>query len=174
MSFPTTIWGNSYDIYTAVPGPTSSSPGSSDGPVLGNIGILADGTFIQFLQFVGATNPANAAMKISTSFVNYKVTPTTATSDLCIAVNDLSGGSASNPHSATSGAAVTQNYCAWATVRGLGFPLTIAAVAAGAVVAPSATAGTLDTAVAATHLQGNLVNTVVVGGSNAASPVYLM
>ena len=173
MSLPTSIWGNTYDVYTSVPGPTSTSPGGSNGPVLGNSAILADGSVIQFLQLVGATNPANAALKISV-WTTYKVTPTTATNDLCMAVNDLAGGSASNPNSATSGAAVTQNYCAWVKKGGLAFPLVAASVGAEDVLAPSATAGVLETAVAATHFQSNIVNTVVVGGAQAVSPVYIM
>lgn len=173
MSFPTASWGNSYDVYTAIPGPTSTSPGSSDGPTLGNFSILADYSVIQFLQFVGATNPANAAMKIST-WTDYKITPTTAVNNIAVAVNDLAGGSATNPNSATSGAAVTQNYCAWAKIKGLAFPLCAASVGAGAAVAPSATAGVLYAVTVGTDIQANIVNTVVVGGAQAVSPVYIL
>ncbi len=174
MSFPTTLWGNLYDIYSAVPGPTSSSPGSSDGPVLGNAALLADGSLVQFFQFVTATTTAaNMALVVSGNANLYKVAASGAVTDLVIAVNDLAGGSATNNNTSTSGGAVLVNYCAWAKRKGLAFPLVKANVAAGVCVSPTATAGTLDTSVAATHMQAMIGNTVVVGGSDAVSPCFM-
>ena len=174
MSLPTTLWGNLYDVYTTIPGPTSSNPSASDGPVLGNSAILADGSQVQFMQFVTSTSTAaNAALETSGNGNLYKVTATTGTNTLCIAVNDLSGGSATNNNTATSGGIVTVNYCAWVKRKGLAFPLVAASVGAAAIVAPSGTAGVLYAATAGTDLQGNIVNTVVVGGSQAVSPCFM-
>lgn len=174
MSFPTTLWGNTYDVYSTVPGPTASSPGSSDGPVLGNFAILADGTCIQFMQLVTATSTgAYHALKFSGSPASYLLTDTTAANQQVVAVNDLSGGSASNQHSATSGAAVTHNYCAWVTVRGLCFPLTLNGTAADAFVCSTGTAGQVATVTVGSDIQGNLSNLVLVGGSPASSPSFL-
>lgn len=167
MTVPTTAWGNFSDIYTAIPGPTATSPGSSDGPVLGNAFQLSDGTMVQFLQFTGTTT-ANQACKFGATWAtDYKVLPTTATSSPVIAVNDRSGSTY------PTGASVTATYCAWGTVKGLCYPLAAATTAANAFVAASGTAGVVETAVAATHFQGNMVNTVIVGGSQAASPCYI-
>lgn len=171
MSFPTTLWGNTFDIYTAVPGPTASSPSASDGPVLGNAALLADGSLIQFVQFVTATSTlANLAVIASTSFANYKVTASSAANQLVVGVNDLAGGSASNQHSATSGAAVLVNYCAWITRKGLCFPVVKANCAADKILISTVTAGALGPAVAGTDIQGTIVNLVVVGGADAVSP----
>lgn len=174
MSSPTTLWGNSYDIYTTVPGPTSTSPNSSDGPVLGNAARLADGSQIQFMQFVTATTTAaNLALILSGTPTLYKVTASTAANQLVVAVNDLAGGSATNVHSATSGAAVLVNYCAWVTRKGLAFPLVKANCAADKILISTTTAGALGPAIAGTDIQGNIVNTVVVGGADAVSPAFM-
>lgn len=170
MSFPTTSWGNSYDIYTTIPGPTSSSPGSSDGPVLGNAQRLADDGMIQFVQFVTATSTAaNAALIANTAWTNYKVTASTAASQFLIGVNDLSGGSATNLHTATSGGTVLVNYCAWITRKGLCFPNVKASVAADAILITGTTAGFLAGGTDA----GQAVNLVVVGGSDAVSSALI-
>ena len=174
MSFPTTNCGNTYDVYTTIPGPTASVPNSSDGPVLGNWSLLPDGTAVQFVQFVTATSTAaNAALianaaALSTNW-SYLVTSASAANQLLVGVNDLSGGSASNPHSLTSGGVVTVNYCAWITVRGVCFPLVKANAAADAILITTSTLGKLDAGTDA----GNCVNLVLVGGSDAASPCLL-
>ncbi len=174
MAFPTSQWGNigntlaatqvGADVYTTIPGPSASTPGSADGPVLGNFQVLADGTFIQFLQATATFNK-NLAGKVATATAwqnNFVTIPTAAANDLVICINDrgLTNLSAS--------------YCTWFTMRGLAFAQTAASVAAGKIVAASGTAGTLYGATAGTDLQGNMVNTVVVGGSAAVSPVYIM
>jgi len=169
MSLPTTQWGNTgvisgttADIYSTLPGPTSSTPGSADGPVLGNYQILADGSAIQFLKFT-ATTTQYKACQVGAAWQNaYDVTPTTAANQACIAVNDLAGSTT-----------ITANYYTWGKVKGLAFPLVAASVAAGAVVAPSATSGTLYAATAGTDLQSNIVNTIVVGASAASSPCLI-
>jgi hypothetical protein len=167
MPFPTTQWGNQgtlngigADVYSTLPGPSASVPGSADGPVLGNFTVLADGSAVQFLQTV-ATTAANVACQISAWQNVYQVTPTTAINQLVVAVNDLALQS------------LTANYFTWFKVRGLAFPLVASATAAKAIVASSATAGTLYAATAGTDLQGDMVNTALVGGSAAASPVYM-
>ncbi len=171
MSFPTTSWGNSYDIYTTIPGPTSTSPGSSDGPVLGNSQRLADDGVIQFVQFLTATSTAaNMALIGKGAWSSYAVTASSAASQMLIGVNDLSGGSATNQHTATSGGTVLVNYCAWITRKGLCFPLVKANAAADAILITTSTAGKLDAGTDA----GQAVNLVVVGGSDAVSSALLV
>lgn len=173
MSFPTTQWGNvgntlastqvSADIYPIVPGPSATVPGSADGPVLGNFQILADGTFIQFLQ-VTATFNKNLAGKVATATAwqnNFATIPTAAANDMVVCINDRGLANLASAN------------CTWFTMRGLTFAQTAASVAAGRIVASSGTAGTLYGATAGTDLQGDMVNTVVVGGSAAVSPVYM-
>jgi hypothetical protein len=174
MAFPTTQWGNigntlastqvSADVYTAIPGQNATTPGSADGPILGNFQLLADGTFVQFLQALATFNK-NLAGKVATATAwqnNFVTIPTAAANDLVICINDRSLAN------------LTNTYCSWFTLRGLTFAQTAASVAAGKIVAASGTAGTLYGATAGTDLQGNMVNTVVVGGSAAVSPVYIM
>jgi hypothetical protein len=170
MSFPTCNWGNLFDVYTTIPGPTASSPNSSDGPVLGNSTILADGSVVQFVQFVTATSTAaNAALIWNGAPTLYKMTASSATNQLLVGVNDLSGGSATNNNTATSGGIVTVNYCAFVKRKGMAFPLVKASAAADAILVTTATAGTLDAGTDA----GNCVNLVVVGGSAAVSPAFM-
>lgn len=175
MSSPTSMWGNygnplyattlqnpTADIYPNVPGVTTTTPNSTDGPPLGQNVVLPDGTFTQFLQAVG-TLAASAACIISGAWQNnFVVTPLTAINQLVVGVNDRGG------------AALAANNCTWFTTRGLAFPLTAATTAAGKIVASSAVSGTLYGATPGTDMQGNMVNTVLVGGSVAASPVYIM
>jgi hypothetical protein len=170
MPFPTTQWGNignpldssatTADVYSTRPGPSATTPGSANGPVLGNLQILADGTFVQFLKTV-ATTTYNQALSFSDWESEFQVTPT-STNDFVVAVNDRAGSTT-----------ITANYFSWFTVKGLAFALCEANVPARDVVAAGATAGVLAAAVAATHLQGNIANTVVVGGAQAASPVFI-
>jgi hypothetical protein len=176
MTFPTSNWGNLYDVYSAIPGPTSSIPGSSDGPTLGNFLLLADFSCAQFVQLTtGPSTPANYALQVGLTWqTDYLMTATTAKNQLVIGVNDLAGGFATNNNTATSGADVPYNYCAWVKIKGLAFALTAASVGQGAIVASSGTPGLLYAATAGTDLQGNIVNTVAVGsGSGAVSPVFL-
>lgn len=174
MSFPTTLWGNLYDIYTTVPGPTASSPGSSDGPVLGNAASLADGSVVQFMKFVTATSTAaNAALIISGNANLYQVTASTAANQQVIAVNDVSGGSASNNNTVSSGGIVTVNYCAWVKRKGIAFPLAKANAGATVMLVSGTTAGILAAAIAGTDIQGNIVNSVVVGGSDAVTYAFM-
>lgn len=174
MSFPTTQWGNvgntlastqiSADIYTSIPGPSATVPGSADGPVLGNFQWLPDGTFIQFLQATATFNK-NLVGKVATATAwqnNFVTIPTAAANDLVICVNDR--GLAN----------LVALSCTWFTMRGLAFAQTLNAVAAGKIVAASGVAGQLYGATAGTDLQGNMVNTVLVGGAPASSPVYMM
>lgn len=171
MSLPTSNWGNigsgfpvvspnGADVYTTPPGPSTSVPGSANGPILGNYTILADGTAVQFLKALGAI-ALNAACRVSSWPNAYVVQPTSAINQECIAVNDRGL------------TVLSANYCTWFTRKGLAYPLTAAAVAAGAIVAPSSVSGTLYAATAGTDLQSNMVNTVVVGGAAAASPVLI-
>ena len=171
MTLPTSLWGNfgntlytgfpTADVYSVLPGPTTTTPGSSDGPHLGDWGVLEDGTEIQFLQTV-ATTANYAACKASVWKNAYEVTPTTAVGNICYAVNDRAGQS------------LTANYYTWFTKRGLAFPLVAASVGAAAVVAPSSTGGTLYAATVGTDGQWNLQNTVAVGGTAASSPVLII
>lgn len=174
MPWPTTSWGGqgnplypttstnpAAEVYPSVPGVTTTTPNSADGPAPGNISILADGTFIQFL-IAAATIAANVACITSGVWQNtFKVTPCTAINQLVMAINDRTGVS------------VTVNQCTWFTTRGLAFPLVAASVAANKIVASSGTAGVLYAATPGTDLQSSMWNTVVVGGAQAASPVYL-
>lgn len=165
MPLPTSTIGNvgnpldsnnkGADVYTSVP-----TVGSGEGPALGEHQILADGTFIQFLKAV-ATTAANLAVMISAWQSVFQVTPTTATGQGVLGVNDRSLSSLSN------------GYCTWFTLRGLAFPKVKANVAAQAPVGSSATSGTLDTASAANTGDRVMINTVVVGGADAVSPVYI-
>jgi hypothetical protein len=174
MPFPTTQWGNigntlaatqvSCDVYTAIPGPSATTPGSASSPVLGNFQLLADGTFVQFLQATATFNKSLAG-KVATATAwqnNFVTIPTAAANDLVICINDRALAN------------LAASSCAWFTERGLAFPLTLNGVAAGKIVAASGVAGQLYGATAGTDLQGNMVNTVLVGGSPAASPVYMM
>jgi hypothetical protein len=118
---------------------------------------------------------ANYVLQVGAAWLtSYEMKATSAINQLVIGVNDVSGGSATNNNTATSGSVVTNNYCAWVKVKGLAFALTAASVGAGAIVASSGTAGELYAATAGTDLQGNIVNTIVVGGSAAVSPVFIM
>lgn len=178
MSFPTTQWGNvgntlqafsgtnpSADNYLSIPGPSATVPGSASSPVLGNFVYAADGTFIQFLQVLATFNK-NLVGKINTTTTfwqnNFVVIPTAGVNELVMCVNDRS-----NVNMASAS-------CSWFTLRGLAFAQTAASVATNKIVAASATAGTLYAATAGTDLQGTMTNTVVVGGSAASSPVYMM
>lgn len=179
MSFPTTQWGNvgntlqafsstnpSADVYTAIPGPSATTPGSASSPVLGNFQILADGTFVQFLQTLATFNKALVG-KINTTTTfwqnNFVVIPTAGVNELAMCVNDRSN---TNLASAS---------CTWFTLRGLTFAQVAASTATNKILAASATAGTLYAATAGTDLQGStFTNTVVVGGSAAPSPVYMV
>ncbi len=170
MPFPTTQWGNignplnssapTADVYSTQPGPSASVPGSANGPVLGNTQILADGTFVMFLKTV-ATTTYNQCLTFDDWQSAFEVTPT-AVNNFVVAVNDRAGSTT-----------ITANYFSWFTTKGLAFALCEANAAAKAVMAAGATAGVLAQAVAATHLQGNIANTVVVGGQQAASPVFI-
>lgn len=175
MALPTTQWGNvgntlqaftaqnpSADVYLSIPGPNATTPGSSDGPVLGNFQCLADGTFVQFLQATATFNKQLAG-KVATATAwqsNFVTIPTAAANDLIVCINDR-GGQNLAPLS-----------CTWFTMRGLAFCQVAASVAAGKIVASSGTTGVLYGATAGTDLQGSIVNTVVVGGAQALSPVY--
>lgn len=175
MALPTSQWGNtgvnlfasiaagnfSADVYSTAPGPTTTTPGSADGPILGNYQTLADGTFVQFLQASG-TIAAYAAVKPTLPWqLAYQVSATGAANDFVIAANDRSF------------AALSANNCTWFTLRGLAFPLVAASVSTVRVAQTDTTAGTLKAAVAGTNFQSNLYNTVAVGsGGAAASPVY--
>lgn len=178
MSFPTSQWGNSgytlgfptaqtqvqqADAYSVYPGQSATVPSAGAGPLVGNYTLLPDGTQVQFLQATATFNK-NLAGKIATATVwqnNFATIPTAAANDLVICVNDRSALN------------LTANYYSWFTVKGLAFAQTAASVAAGKIVASSATAGTLYGATAGTDLQGTIVNTVVVGGSAAVSPVLM-
>lgn len=170
MPFPTTQWGNignplnssapTADIYSTQPGPSASVPGSANGPVLGNYQILADGTAVQFLKTT-ATTPINSAMTTNT-WTSFQVTPTTGVNQGVVAANDR-----------TSSTSVTANYYTWFTVRGLAYILCKATLAKNAMASSSATGGTLDGTAVGSY-QGNLVNTILVGGSDAASPVLIL
>lgn len=172
MSVPTSQWGsvgtgtpvanpNGALVFQTPPGPNTTTPGSSNGPNLGDYQYLTDGTRVQFLKALGAV-ALNAACKIST-WANgaFTVTPTAAINKLVVAVNDRGL------------TVLAANYCTWFTVKGLAYPLVAASVAADTIVAASAVSGTLYAATAGTDLQGNMVNTVVVGGAAAASPVFI-
>jgi hypothetical protein len=175
MSLPTTLWGiignplfptsstnPTATVYQTAPGPNTTTPSSADGPVLGNFAILLDGTFVQFLQASGSI-ASNAACRLTLPWQSvFQVQATSAVGQICMAVNDRSQ------------AALSANYCTFFTLRGLAFPLVAASVAAGAIVAPSGTAGTLYAATVGTDGQWTMENTVVVpGGGAALSPVYL-
>jgi hypothetical protein len=170
MPFPTTQWGNvgnpaaatpTYaDVYTTAPGPNATTPNSADGPVLGNFQTLADGTEIQFLQAVGAI-AKNASCVLSSWQNAFVVAQTTAATQLAIAVNDRGN------------TILAASYCTWFTREGLAFPLVAASTAANAALAPSATAGVLAITVPGTTNQANIVNAVVVGGSQAVSPAII-
>ena len=159
MGVPTSQWGNPSDVYSTVPNSSSTTMG--DGPILGNYQIYAaDGTVIKFVQYVLAT-AANKAVHLSTAWQNaYQVTPTTAALQPVLGVNDQSG------------ITISANYCGWMTVSGLMFPLCAASTAKEAVVVSSTTNGTLVAYTPGTDIDSSIVNTVVVGGSAAASPCY--
>jgi hypothetical protein len=173
MPFPTAQWGNQgtlgslgADVYSSLPGPSASTPGSADGPVLGNFSLLADGSAVQFLQAYAST-PLNSAMYIQTWQTNYQVRPTTAANQMVVAVNDLSLVAMTTAYS-------TNFYgCTWFKVKGLAFPLVNATVAANIFVASSTEVGTLAAVVVGTDIQANIVNTVLVGASDAASPCFI-
>lgn len=179
MSVPTSTWGNTgYTLgfptaltqtqqatsWSSFPGPTATVPGSSDGPPLGQAIILPDYTTVQALV-AGATTAFSLATKVSTAVAwqnNFTVIPTAAANDLVVAINDRSGIS------------LSANYFTWFTIKGLAFPLTLNATAAGKIVAASGVSGQLYGATAGTDLQGTMVNTVLVGASPAASPVLMI
>jgi hypothetical protein len=117
-----------------------------------------DGSAIQFVQYV-ATTASFAAVHLSAWQNAYQVTPTTATLQPVLGCNDQSLIS------------ITANYCGWMKTSGLMFPLCAAATAKEAVVVSSATLGTLTTVTAGTSVEFDLVNTVLVGGVAASSPV---
>jgi hypothetical protein len=122
---------------------------------------LLDGTFVQFLQ-ASAIIAANLACQITNPWqLLYQVKPTAAVGNIMMAVNDRSQAS------------MSANYCTWFTRYGLAFPKTLNGTAAGAIVAPSTVSGQLYTATVGTDGQWNLENTVLVGGSPAASPVFI-
>lgn len=160
MPFPTSTWGqpNFSDQYTALP--------TGSGLQLGSTEFLFDGTLVQFFQFLASTT-ANKACTFSGSSLAYTVTPTTATLQFVLTCNDRSGGGLAGTITT-----VAANSYAWGTVRGTGYPLVTASVAAGKFQCSTATSGLLNTVTAGTDIQSNLYNTVIVGGSNAASPVY--
>lgn len=176
MAFPTTQIGNigntlqaftaqnpSADVYLSLPGPSATVPGSASTPVIGNFSILADGTFVQFLQALATFNKGLVG-KVATATAwqnNFVTIPTAAVNDLVICVNDRCNQN------------LAANSCTWFTLRGLAFAQTLNAVAAGKIVAASGVAGQLYGATAGTDNQGDIVNTVLVGGSAAISPVYM-
>lgn len=160
MPFPTSSWGqaNWSDQYTALP--------TGSGLQLGSTELLFDGSMVQFFQFVASTT-ANKACTFSGSSLAYTVTPTSATLQYAVTCNDRSGGGLAGTITT-----VAANSYAWGTIKGTGYPLVTASVAAGTFVVTSSTSGLLKATTAGTDLQANLYNTVVVGGSNAASPVF--
>lgn len=158
MALPSSSWGQSNwsDVYTAIP--------TGSGLPLGQVEMLYDGSFVQFLQFVAST-AANKACTISGSAINYQVTPTTAAEQLVLTCNDRSGGGLN-----TSNVTIAANSYGWATIRGIGYPLLTAATAAGKFVVSTSTSGTLSAFTAGTDIQSNIYNTVLVGASAASSP----
>jgi hypothetical protein len=135
---------------------------------LGMTEILFDGSFVQFLQFV-ATTAANKACTVSGNATAYTVTPTSAAEQLVQCVNDRCGGGLGGTI-----VSVAANDYAWGTIRGISYPLVAASAAANKFVVSSSTSGTLAVYTAGTDIQGNIYNTVVVGGSAAASPCLIV
>lgn len=162
MATPTASWGqpNWSDVYTALP--------VGSGLQLGQTELLFDGSLVQFLQFV-ATTAANKACTISGSSVAYTVTPSTAALQLVLTANDRSGGGVGGTN-----VSVAANSYAWGTIKGTGYPLCTASTAAGKFMVSTTTSGLLAAYTAGTDIDSHIYNSVVVGGSNAASPCYFV
>lgn len=152
------------DVFPNVTGiPTSTTPASSEGTAqLGNGTWLLDMTFVQFLQAQTIIAQSAACKIFNPWLLKYQVVATAAVGDLVMAVNDRSGQG------------LVANNCTWFTRSGLAFPLTAATTAAGAIVAASPTAGRLYAATVGTDGQWAMENSVLVGGSAAASPVFMV
>ena len=138
---------------------------------LGSTELLFDGSLVQFFQFV-ATTAANKACTFSGSGLAYTVTPSTAALQYVVTANDRSGATAAAGGLGGTNVSIAANSYAWGTIRGIGYPLVTASVVAGKFQVSTTTSGTLNTSTAGTDLQGNLYNTVTVGGTAAASPVF--
>lgn len=151
---PTNSANAGADVYSA-------APTVGQGPALGTVEILADGTFVQFLKTL-ANTAVNLACRPSATPVNFTVTPTTAADQFVLAINDRS-----------LTALTTTNAWTWFTTRGICFPKVNAAVAADVPVASSAETGILDTQGANALGARPIVNLVLVGASDAASPCLM-
>lgn len=159
MIFPTSIYGRMGDVYgTAVTAyaNTNGVPGGS-GLVLGQFGVLFDGTELRLLAASAGIAQYNAVKFVAGNSNDYTVANVaSANTDLVAAVNDRAG----------STALVANNY-AWMTTRGIGTgSVSGAGFTAPVTLSPNGTAGQLGAFTAGTSVLPNvqLLNTSTTAG----------
>lgn len=146
--FPTSVYGQISDTYgtniTAYANYQGFPPNS--GLVLGQFGVLFDGTVCKLLKASGAIAQYAAVTPVTGNSNALTVAATTATEQAVIAVNDRGGSVAL----ATGG-------INWMTCYGLGTALIAASQTAGKAMVSTATAGTLTANLAGTDIFDNVV-----------------
>jgi hypothetical protein len=171
MPFPTSSygqadWSDYYVNAAALPG--GSLTGGS-GLQKGATELLFDGSIVGFFTTL-ASSVAGAAQTFGTTWIGgaFQLTPTTATLQAIVGVNDRAGGGLG-----TSNITMASNSYGWFTMQGTCYPLCVNALAARAWAVSSATTGQLALYVAGTSYSNNVFNLTLVGGSPAQSPCLM-
>lgn len=160
--FPTSIYGRIGDVYgTAVTAyaNTQGFPGGA-GLVLGQFGVLFDGTEVRLLNATAGIAQFNAVTYVIANSSDYQAVNTTAVNQPVVGFNDRAGSTA-----------LVANNIAWMTTRGVGTVNAAATITAPAALVSSVTAGQLGSGTVGTSIYEGfvqLLNTTTTAGSYPA------